>query len=350
MAMMRPPAARLEGEYLEGGWFVARAITRQAGATGGNFSFGYLAQNEDGREAFLKALDLSEAFGKPKPLEALGHLTRAANHERNLLRIVDRERMSNVIRLIGDGTHSLPNGSPYEIIPYFLFELASGDVRNMLQATSGVDWAWAFRSCHAIAVGLSQLHQARIAHQDLKPSNVLLCGDDKCKITDLGRSSIESEWGPWDHLDYPGDWTYLPPEFICEEIQPCWYTRRIACDVYALGSMLVFYATMSGATPALRSYLHPAHYPEKWIGDYSGVLPHLQHSFSQVLAATRRGVPSRFADQYVSLVQRLCEPDYRVRGDRTDGDQPSKRMSLQRVVSELDLLATRAEISMRASK
>src|SRR6266851_917241 len=50
---------------------------------------------------------------------------------------------------------------------------ADGDVRKHLSPTQSLDIVWILRCLHHIATGLHQLHSAKVAHQDLKPSNVL---------------------------------------------------------------------------------------------------------------------------------------------------------------------------------
>lgn len=53
------------------------------------------------------------------------------------------------------------------------------------------------------------LHGLDIAHQDLKPSNV---------------------------LPIAGDPTYAPPELLYNYVPADWNVRRYACDVYLLGA------------------------------------------------------------------------------------------------------------------
>src|SRR6266849_2897633 len=57
-----PPAKRLLGLTLDGGWVVVKELPPLPTATGGFFSTGYLVRHDDGTEGFLKALDYSEAF------------------------------------------------------------------------------------------------------------------------------------------------------------------------------------------------------------------------------------------------------------------------------------------------
>ena len=46
---------------------------------------------------------------------------------------------------------------------------------------------------HHIATGLFQLHSAAVAHQDLKPSNVLVFDHSISKVADLGSASVKGK-------------------------------------------------------------------------------------------------------------------------------------------------------------
>ena len=45
------------------------------------------------------------------------------------------------------------------------------------------------RISYEVAKGLRYLHSAKIVHRDLRSPNVLLTGDDTCKIADFGIST-----------------------------------------------------------------------------------------------------------------------------------------------------------------
>ena len=56
------PADSLEGVNLGNGWTVKEKIVRKPTSTGGCFSVGYKVVDSEGKVAFLKALDFSEAL------------------------------------------------------------------------------------------------------------------------------------------------------------------------------------------------------------------------------------------------------------------------------------------------
>jgi eukaryotic-like serine/threonine-protein kinase len=142
--------------------------------------------------------------------------------------------MDRVIRAIGDGTAVVDNG-PLGRVPYIIFELAEGDARSHLAALSSVDVAWKLRSLHDTATGLRQLHTAGIAHQDLKPSNILVIGGAS-KLADLGRASHASISGPSDEVVFAGDNAYAPPELMYGHVDPGFAARRFGADFYLLGA------------------------------------------------------------------------------------------------------------------
>jgi serine/threonine protein kinase len=61
-----------------------------------------------------------------------------------------------------------------------------------------------------MATGLHELHSQRIAHQDLKPSNVLVFSQREAKNADLGRATLRGQVGPFDEFPVAGDLSYAP--------------------------------------------------------------------------------------------------------------------------------------------
>ncbi len=194
------PAYKLEGLELDDGWIVDARIGASADATGGQFSCGYPVQKRDGSKVFLKALDFSRALRSPDPASALQSLTEAYNFERNLLRQCKQRRMDRIVSAIADGKITV-NESYLGVVQYLIFEHAESDLRLHLNSMDKIETAWKLRSLHHIATGLKQLHGSDIAHQDLKPSNVLVFNDDlgdTSKLADLGCASVKASSSPRD--------------------------------------------------------------------------------------------------------------------------------------------------------
>jgi serine/threonine protein kinase len=122
-------------------------------------------------------------------------------------------------------------------VPYIIFELANGDIRNVLDRAIYFDAAWAFRTLHHVATGLSQLHKVGIAHLDMKPSNALEFGESGTKVSDLGTSVRRGTRCPHEDNPIAGDVAYAPPELQYQFIALCadahkssYVDRKIMCS------------------------------------------------------------------------------------------------------------------------
>ena len=82
--------------------------------------------------------------------------------------------MDRVVRALDSGSITVDPSIPFTNVPYLIFEAADADIRLHLDTSSASTIAWRLRALHHIATGLKQLHGADIAHQDIKPSNILV--------------------------------------------------------------------------------------------------------------------------------------------------------------------------------
>jgi eukaryotic-like serine/threonine-protein kinase len=342
----RSPAEMLEGLTLGDGWRVVERCKRDPLSTGGNFSVGYRVEHIDGRQGFCKALDYSAIFtmgGDPAPL--LQELTESYNFERDILHKCDEFRMSRIIRILDDGVVSIERF--FIPVSYIIFEYAQYDIRRELDQEKDLQAAIRLRTLHHVATGLGQLHSIEIAHQDLKPSNVLIVdarADQRdCKLGDLGRAADRRVSAPHDDCPIAGDRTYAPPEQLYNAIPVEFGPRRLGCDLYHLGSLAAFMFTSVSMNGLLLLELHPSHVWTLWTGTYEDVLPYVRDAFGRALSAVHAACPAEVADRLTKLISYLCEPDPDLRGHPAERLAVSgNQYSLQRVVSELDLLARRA--------
>jgi eukaryotic-like serine/threonine-protein kinase len=327
---------------------VERLIERSPSSTGGHFSVGYVVRGPDNRAAFLKALDLASAFGEPDLMRALEALTTAFNFERDLLARCRDRRMSRIVTPIDEGQLEVPGFEPpLSHVSYLIFEMADGDVRAQLDASDSFDLAWKLRCLHHVATGLLQLHGGGIAHQDLKPSNVLVFERVESKLGDLGRACDRRVVGPHDELPWPGDLGYAPPELLYGYQLAEWEARRFGSDAYLLGSLVVFFFCRVSATAALASSLDQAHHWREWGDSFEAVLPFLRAAFERVVDVFSRAVAQEapgFEAELTQVVRQLCDPDPRLRGHPTTRHNIATQFDLERYVTRFDLLARRAEI------
>ncbi len=340
------PAEQLVGRKLPNGWMVEELIERSENATGGHFSSSYIVRSDVGREAFLKAMDYRKALESGDPAEALEAMTAAYNFERDILKKCRNHNLSRIVSVLDEGKLSPIQGDPSSVVQYLIFELAKGDIRSFVDFEEDFDTAWVLRTMHQAVAALRQLHSVEIAHQDVKPSNVLIFEDDFSKLADLGRASDRNSISPHDELRCAGDQTYAPPELLYGHVSQDWGTRRLGCDMYLLGSLVIFLCTSISMTHLLLERLNKKHHYKNWGGTYSDVLPYLQHAFVQIIRELRIELPAGFAGDIAELVKQLCNPDLELRGHPKNIKYRGNRYSLERYVSIFDYLAKRAEYSL----
>jgi serine/threonine protein kinase len=284
-ANMSTPAEQLKGQVLDDGWVVGDLIPKTGTQTGGHFSCSYGVSNPDGRSAFLKAMDYTSAMRSSDPATELNNLTSAFLFERQVLQECIEKKMSRVVRAIGGGKASIDGW----VVEYLIFEEAKGDIRKYLDAATQFDLVWTLTCVHNICVGVRQLNGASIAHQDLKPSNVLHFPDEGQKLADLGRAWHKSLFSPHDTLACAGDRGYAPPELLYRYATPDESERRFGADFYLVGSMVLFLFTGMRASQTLISQLDPNHGPRAWRGTYEDLLPYLNHAFEPLAKSSRTG-------------------------------------------------------------
>jgi len=245
----------LVGVRLDGDWVITKQLPRAGAAdatdqTGSCFSIGYIASNGK-QKAFVKVIDIHEAL-KHHPgttlMERLKGVADSHTFECAVLDVCSKAKLNRIVQVISKGEIT-PFDSSGIPIPYIMFELAEGDIRKIIGRTNKIDDAWKLKVLHDVAVGLQQLHGQSIAHQDLKPSNVLLFERESkgAKIGDLGRSSRKGMDVSHDGNMIAGALAYAPPEQVYGISPERWEERREGCDLYHLGALTTF--LFAGVTP-----------------------------------------------------------------------------------------------------
>lgn len=341
------PAHCLEGRELTDGWTVIAKVTREPTSTGGKFSVGYKVRNREGKLGFMKAIDFSAAAQTPDPPRTLQNMTKAYNFERDLLDKCKNRKLRKVMTPILDGSTNVDGFGIYSQVHYLIFELAQGDIRDVLNKFDDLDLAWSLRSLHNTAVGLQELHGIKIAHQDLKPSNMLVLETNDQRIGDLGRASDQEIPSYNDGIPVPGDLSYAPPDLYYQDTGITGFEKRFLADAYLLGSLFFFHFSGVSAAPALRSKLQGT-----VLGgtNFKVDLPHLQHAFEESLVDLKTKVASvapNFSSDIMEMVKQLCEPDPNKRGDPKWKNSIVPKYDLQRYISKLDLLCRKTEAQLR---
>lgn len=342
-------AKRLLGMGLSDGWKVVEIVEKKGGQTGGFFSQGYVAESESGTKAFLKAMDFSLASGADDFARAIESLAKQFNFERDLLEYCRERRMRNVVRSIGGGVVDIAgSGSPLDRVQYFLFEPADGDIRKVIEACDELTVAWCLNVLHETAIGLRQLHLNLVAHQDVKPSNILsFNGGEEIKVGDLGCASMRGGSSPRDWLDIPGQKSYAPPEQLYGFVHPDWVARRIGSDMYQLGSLCAFLFTGLSLNSMLSERIDPMLLWDNSSATYVEVMPHLKLAYAEVIDDLSSIMTGPIEEGVLKVVKELCEPDLASRGDPIRIRRNAQQYTLEPYVSRLGNLRKSAEFSAR---
>lgn len=334
-----------------GKWLVIESVQNKD-SSGGNFSTGYIVEDDTGRTGFLKALDYSSAFDTRNTAETLNSMTSAFLFEKTLLQQCDNNGLRYVIKIIDGGSFELPEDYPdrdnYSLpyIDYMIFEKAEQSVRAIIDISKGFDSAWALRSLHNTAVGLQELHGIQVAHQDIKPSNILLFKEKKIsKIGDVGRASAIYKEAAHDELNVAGDRNYSPFELLYGQIDNDWKTRRFSCDMFMFGNLVYTYFNNVSITAAVLQKLPYFSWPNYWKDGYDAVLPQIEIAFAECLDEFNSSVDQKLRSNLVAMVSELCSPNIKQRGDKRE--RGIQQYSLQRYISKLDYLAREYEYRMK---
>jgi serine/threonine protein kinase len=337
-------ADHLVGQTLNNSWRVVRQVARKANATGGVFSKPYIVQDGEGNEAFCKAIDLMAAHESGDVVSEMQRILRAYLYERDLVARCASAKMDRIVKVWDSGQINVQPGNPFSMVPFLIFEMADGDMHAHLDFSVGIDVAFTVRTLHEVSVALVQLHQHSIAHQDIKPSNVVVFKNFGAKLSDLGRASTQGVAVEHDDKTWAGDGKYTPPELLYGFGGADWGMRRLGCDTYMFGALATFLLTGLCMAVEIQRRLPPPLQYDKYRGAYADVLPYLRQATNEVILEVEPHIPSVIRSDIVRIVRELCDADPAQRG------HPQQRkmkhgnpFDLRRYTTELDVLRRKAE-------
>ena len=187
--------------------------------------------------------------------------------------------------------------------PYLVMELATGSTLSACIAAGPLDSERVHVIGEQLAAALAYAHAAGVVHRDVKPSNVLICDDDRVVVADFGIARLI---GATQHHTKSGEAIGSPPYVAPEQIAGEPIGPR--ADVFSLGLVLLEALTGERAytgTPieAAAARLHtppdiPSHLEPKWrelIARMTGRDPESRPTAAQVaaeLAASSSVTPS----------------------------------------------------------
>ncbi|MFZ5293871.1 protein kinase domain-containing protein [Enterobacter chuandaensis] len=354
------PAKQLTGEILNERWLVGERILvgTQAGGngTGGHFSVSYQVESLDKtQKAFLKAFDFHETLMKSVEdnkdvMAEFAGLTSNYQFENKLNEICISKRFKKIVKVLDKGQKVI-GGNFLNVVPYLIMELAdSGDIRKYVEITQEITLSAKLEYLKDVAVGLNQLHSAKISHQDLKPSNVMIFSDLGAKIGDLGRASLQGQPHWHDSIDIAGDRGYAPPEQLYGYVPPEWIDRRERCDLYQLGSLVTFLFLGVTINGLLKQNLPLEVAPSQWGGagdSYVQSLHHIEHAFNESITNFDTLEPRWLSDRLKKIVIKCSHPDYTKRGMIQTIGMKKPILGLDRLVSEFDYLIKQVNIKSK---
>jgi serine/threonine protein kinase len=330
------PSNNLLGITTPCGWQITDKISTKQ-ESGGNFCCRYLAKNSEGKVAFLKAMDLTRAFNSTDVLQSLNKLTSEYLFERDILYFCKDKDLSNVVVPLDAGKLQNPGyAPPLNEVFYIVFEKAESDMRQMFLASSVKSWRGLFRALQHVCNGLEQLHMAGIAHQDVKPSNILHFENFQSKIADLGRVTDKAGKSPFLNFQFPGDRTYAPIEvrygFTVTE-----FHDRYLTDIHSIGSLIYQIIMGTSMTAALSSESILLNI-NVFNVSYRDALPVHLTAFSTLMSRLKAQCQLIFneeiADAITSTVIEMCHPNLNLRGSPKIHKRPLK-INMRRYVSKM---------------
>lgn len=336
----------LVGKTLKTGWVVTEKVSSKPGSSGGAFSVCYLAEKE-GQEGFLKAINVLSFLNDDDIdfTKAMADTLNTFNFEKEILEKCGDKNLSKVSKLLDAGSENI-SGYLINNVNYLIFEKADDDVRNHINFSNDIDFAWKIRSLHNIAVGIKQLHGLKISHQDLKPSNVFIYKNKVSKIGDLGRALSDTVIGPHSHRNFAGDGRYAPPEVFHKYVLPEWQDKVFAIDCYLLGSMACYYLTGQSMTALLVRNINPSINIVSL--SFEQALAYWIEAFDNVLESVKNMLGDyEEKNKLIDAIYMLCNPDPRIRGHVKNVGGNGNNYNMERFVGIFNLLAIKAELKLR---
>ncbi len=340
-----PLASRLENKKI-GDWDVIDKREKNEHDNSGAFSSCYVVENVvTGTIGFLKAFNYLYAFDatgrKGQSADILKEITSDFIYERELLEFCKENRMQRVVTALDHGEY----GEPGELfsVPYLVFETADGSLKNV-KALKNPSLAWKLRAFHGCLVGLQQLHNKNIAHQDIKPSNILIFGDNVSKLSDLGNATqMLNESPKWSKQECCGDMRYAPIELLYRHFSTDWDTRRYGADLFMMGGILTFLLTDINFLWIMLHNMPDEFMPVKFGGTYEQAKPHIMEAYYKALKFVEKTLPGNIKNELMEVVAQLCHPVPEERGNPKNIYSSVTQYSLQRFISKIDRLAKTIE-------
>jgi serine/threonine protein kinase len=134
----------------------------------------------------------------------------------------------------------------YDDRPYFVMEYVEGNSLADIIGKDGLPSDRAVDITLQICEGLKEAHRAGIVHRDVKPANVIIGKNNRCKILDFGLAAVQSEERLTQTGSLLGTVEYMSPEHVRGE------KVDHRSDIFSLGVLL--YEMLTGQLPFKGDY------------------------------------------------------------------------------------------------
>jgi len=326
-------ACRLVGKKI-GSWNVREKRNKSVDDDSGAFSSCYHVIGDDGRDAFLKAFNYQyafEALGRPS-VEIMKDIVGRFTYEKELLDFCRCEKLRRVVTAIDSGEYKESGELP---VPYLVFETATGSLKS-IDYINNTDLVWKLLAFHGVLLGVAQLHYHKIAHQDLKPSNILVFGGEFVKVADLGSAVRRDTLLP---IEIGADYRHAPIELLYQYFSEDWDTRRYGADLFMLGGLLSF---MVSGTNVLSLIMKSLPSDQQWLsyrGSYEDILPNILLAFHESMDVIKSSIPMVIQEELASVIYEMSYPIPEKRGNPQSVARSYTQFSLVRYITIIHRLA-----------
>lgn len=340
-----------------GNWHVNSAI--QSTDTTAKYSLFYEVSNAEGN-AIMKVLNYEMCHNGPldgaKDQDSLISRESGAFHlESELAKECAGNHMGNVIRYLDSGSIKL-DGFVIQTVSYIVYEMSEGNIGDFLTFSSKTDFTVdlgrlidKLRSLHQVTKGVRQLHTHLIAHRNITPQSVEVF--DKQSLTKVGGLQKSRTLQSINSLTFTptlfdGDYTYAPPEAIFNYKISDDMSTYYQIDTYMLGNLIVYYLSSMNMTTLINRKC-----PSSLIdwaskgAEYKQVLPDIMKAFYEALDEIGASIcVDELREPIIEIIEGLCNPDPEKRGYPGGFNKVQANADLQRVLTKLDVLYSKAQL------
>lgn len=119
--------------------------------------------------------------------------------------------------------------------------LEGGSLRDLVRAAGAMDLTRACLLCAEAAEALAAAHAAGVVHRDVKPANLMLSRNGRCKVVDFGLARLDDAGqggeGPNASIESVGTPQFIAPEILTGT------PASASSDIYSLGGTLFYLLT-----------------------------------------------------------------------------------------------------------